>query len=52
MKEIVAHTEAPIYLLDEWMPISTWSNRAEADALVAELSRRARVVEVSHRDRV
>ena len=34
------------------MPISIPNNRAAADALVEELARRARVVEISHRDRV
>jgi ABC-type multidrug transport system fused ATPase/permease subunit len=52
LQEIVAHTEAPIYLLDEWDANLDPSNRAEADALVAQLAQRARVVEVSHRDRV
>ena len=51
LKEIVAHTEAPIYLLDEWMPIST---RAIGPRRTRwwRSCRAARVVEVSHRDRV
>ena len=51
LREIVAHTDAPIYLLDEWDANLDPNNRAAADALVHELARRARVVEISHRDR-
>jgi ABC-type bacteriocin/lantibiotic exporter with double-glycine peptidase domain len=51
LQEIVAHTDASIYLLDEWDANLDAHNRAAADALVEELSRRARVVEISHRDR-
>ena len=46
------HTDAPIYLLDEWDANLDPNNRAAANALVEELARRARVVEISHRDRV
>jgi ABC-type multidrug transport system fused ATPase/permease subunit len=52
LQEIVEHTDAAIYLLDEWDANLDPANRATADALVERLSRRARVVEVSHRDRV
>ena len=52
LQEIVRHTDAPIYLLDEWDANLDPNNRAAADALVEELARRARVVEISHRDRV
>jgi ABC-type transport system involved in cytochrome bd biosynthesis fused ATPase/permease subunit len=52
LKEIVRHTDAPIYLLDEWDANLDPNNRAAADALVEELALRARVVEISHRDRV
>lgn len=52
LQEIVRHTDAPIYLLDEWDANLDPGNRAAADALVEELARRARVVEISHRDRV
>jgi ABC-type transport system involved in cytochrome bd biosynthesis fused ATPase/permease subunit len=52
LREIVRHTDAPIYLLDEWDANLDPNNRAAADALVEELARRARVVEISHRDRV
>jgi ABC-type multidrug transport system fused ATPase/permease subunit len=51
LQEIVRYTDAPIYLLDEWDANLDPSNRAAADALVEELARRARVVEISHRDR-
>jgi ABC-type multidrug transport system fused ATPase/permease subunit len=52
LQEIVRHTDAPVYLLDEWDANLDPNNRAAADALVEELARRARVVEISHRDRV
>jgi hypothetical protein len=52
LQEIVRHTHAPIYLLDEWDANLDPKNRAAAEALVDELARRARVVEISHRDRV
>jgi ABC-type multidrug transport system fused ATPase/permease subunit len=52
LQEIVAHTDASIYLLDEWDANLDPNNRAAADALVEQLARRARVVEISHRDRV
>jgi ABC-type multidrug transport system fused ATPase/permease subunit len=52
LQEIVTHTDAPIYLLDEWDANLDPNNRAAADALVEELAQRARVVEISHRDRV
>ncbi len=50
LQEIVTYTEAPIYLLDEWDANLDHANRAIADGLVESLSRRARVVEISHRD--
>jgi ABC-type transport system involved in cytochrome bd biosynthesis fused ATPase/permease subunit len=52
LQEIVRFTDAPIYLLDEWDANLDANNRAAADALVEELARRARVVEISHRDRI
>jgi ABC-type bacteriocin/lantibiotic exporter with double-glycine peptidase domain len=52
LQEIVQYTDAPIYLLDEWDANLDPKNRATAEALVDELARRARVVEISHRDRV
>ena len=51
LQEIVAHTDAAIYLLDEWDANLDTKNRAAADAMVQELASRARVVEISHRDR-
>jgi ABC-type bacteriocin/lantibiotic exporter with double-glycine peptidase domain len=51
LEEIVRYTDAAIYLLDEWDANLDPSNRAMADALVDELAQRARVVEISHRDR-
>jgi ABC-type bacteriocin/lantibiotic exporter with double-glycine peptidase domain len=51
LQEIVRFTQASIYLLDEWDANLDTTNRATADALVEELARRARVVEISHRDR-
>jgi ABC-type bacteriocin/lantibiotic exporter with double-glycine peptidase domain len=52
LEEIVAHTDAAIYLLDEWDANLDPANRASADALVKQLADRARVIEISHRDRV
>ncbi|MET0670348.1 MAG: hypothetical protein ABWY66_10150 [Xanthobacteraceae bacterium] len=52
LREIVAHTAAEMYLLDEWDANLDPNNRAAADALVEELAKRARVVEISHRDRI
>ena len=51
LEEIVAHTDAAIYLLDEWDANLDPANRAAADALLEKLAHRARVVEISHRDR-
>jgi ABC-type iron transport system FetAB ATPase subunit len=50
LREIVAHTDAMIYLLDEWDANLDATNRASADALVEQLASRARVVEISHRE--
>jgi ABC-type multidrug transport system fused ATPase/permease subunit len=50
LQEIVEHTDASIYLLDEWDANLDLANRATAEALVEQLSRRARVVEISHRE--
>ncbi len=52
LQEIVANTNAAIYLLDEWDANLDPNTRAAADALVEELARRARVIEISHRDRM
>ncbi|MEI7611604.1 MAG: AAA family ATPase [Betaproteobacteria bacterium] len=52
LREIVSHTRYPVYLLDEWDANLDTANRATAIALVETLARRARVIEVSHRDTV
>jgi ABC-type bacteriocin/lantibiotic exporter with double-glycine peptidase domain len=52
LQEIVEATEGEIYLLDEWDANLDPNNRARAEAYVNELASRARVVEISHRDRV
>jgi hypothetical protein len=51
LEEIVNSTDAKVYLLDEWDANLDDANKAKADALVDELAARARVVEISHRDR-
>ncbi len=50
LREISANTTYPVYLLDEWDANLDADNRATAVSLVAALARRARVIEVSHRD--
>ena len=44
-------TDARFYLFDEWDANLDAANKAKADALVDTLAARARVVEISHRDR-
>ncbi len=51
LREIVANTDSPLYLLDEWDANLDAANRAAAHQLVEELACRARVIEISHRDR-
>jgi ABC-type transport system involved in cytochrome bd biosynthesis fused ATPase/permease subunit len=51
LEEIVNSTDARVYLLDEWDANLDAANQAKADALVNELAARARVIEISHRDR-
>jgi ABC-type multidrug transport system fused ATPase/permease subunit len=51
LEEIVDSTNAQVYLLDEWDANLDAANKAKADALVDALAARARVVEISHRDR-
>ena len=51
LREIVRYTDADIYLFDEWDANLDAENRATADALMEMLARRARVIEISHRDR-
>jgi ABC-type transport system involved in cytochrome bd biosynthesis fused ATPase/permease subunit len=50
IEEIVADTDARIYLLDEWDANLDAANKIKADTLVDTLAARARVVEISHRD--
>jgi ABC-type bacteriocin/lantibiotic exporter with double-glycine peptidase domain len=50
LAEIVEHTHAKVYLLDEWDANLDDTNRARAQALIHKLSARARVIEISHRD--
>lgn len=52
LQEIAGRTEARVYLLDEWDANLDAANRAAAEAMVDQLAARARVVEISHRDRV
>ncbi|HEX3937874.1 MAG TPA: ABC transporter ATP-binding protein [Xanthobacteraceae bacterium] len=51
LQEIVEQTDAEVYLLDEWDANLDAANKGKADALVDELAARARVIEISHRDR-
>lgn len=51
LREIVDHTDDAIYLLDEWDANLDATNRIEADKLVDQLATRARVIEISHRDK-
>jgi ABC-type phosphate transport system ATPase subunit len=51
LEEIVNSTDAQVYLLDEWDANLDAANKVKADALVDTLAARARVVEISHRDR-
>jgi len=51
LEEIVNDTDARVYLLDEWDANLDAANKAKAEALVDALAARARVVEISHRDR-
>jgi hypothetical protein len=51
IEEIVNATDAQVYLLDEWDANLDAANKAKADALLDALAARARVVEISHRDR-
>jgi hypothetical protein len=51
LEEIVNSTHAQVYLLDEWDANLDAANKMKADALLDALAARARVVEISHRDR-
>jgi ABC-type transport system involved in cytochrome bd biosynthesis fused ATPase/permease subunit len=50
LREIVARTDHPVYLFDEWDANLDAANRQAAITLVEELALRARVIEISHRD--
>jgi ABC-type multidrug transport system fused ATPase/permease subunit len=50
LQEIVLYTHASIYLFDEWDANLDPTNRSAAWALIEQLAKRARVVEISHRD--
>ena len=52
LREIVTYTQAEMYLLDEWDANLDPNYRAAADALFEVLAKRARLVEISHRDRM
>lgn len=51
LREIVAKTNYRVYLLDEWDANLDAANRLAASELVDQLAQRARVLEISHRDR-
>jgi ABC-type multidrug transport system fused ATPase/permease subunit len=51
LQEITRFTDASVYLFDEWDANLDTNNRVLADELVAKLAQRARVIEISHRDR-
>lgn len=51
LREVVAQTDRPIYLLDEWDANLDAENRRLAQELVSQLAERALVVEISHRDK-
>lgn len=50
LTEIIRATRRPVYLLDEWDANLDSAHRARADELIDQLAKRARVVEISHRD--
>ncbi len=51
LQEITRFTDAAVYLFDEWDANLDARNRAAADALMQQIATRARVIEISHRDR-
>ena len=51
LQEIVEQTDDAIYLFDEWDANLDAANRIKADRLVDQLATRARVIEISHRDK-
>lgn len=51
LEEIIDQTDDAIYLFDEWDANLDAANRLKADRLVDQLATRARVIEISHRDK-
>jgi len=51
LQEITRFTDASVYLFDEWDANLDTPNRNAADALMQQIAQRARVIEISHRDR-
>jgi ABC-type bacteriocin/lantibiotic exporter with double-glycine peptidase domain len=52
LQEISEHTNAVVYLLDEWDANLDAKNRNQAESLVEKIASKALVIEISHRDRV
>jgi ABC-type bacteriocin/lantibiotic exporter with double-glycine peptidase domain len=52
LQEISEHTNAVVYLLDEWDANLDAKNRSQAESLVEKIASKALVIEISHRDRV
>jgi ABC-type uncharacterized transport system ATPase component len=52
LQEISEHTNAVVYLLDEWDANLDAKNRSQAESLVEKIAAKALVIEISHRDRV
>jgi ABC-type bacteriocin/lantibiotic exporter with double-glycine peptidase domain len=52
LQEISEHTNAVVYLLDEWDANLDAKNRSQAENLVEKIAAKALVIEISHRDRV
>jgi len=52
LQEISEHTQATVYLLDEWDANLDAKNRSQAESLVEKIAAKALVIEISHRDRV
>jgi ABC-type bacteriocin/lantibiotic exporter with double-glycine peptidase domain len=52
LQEIAEHTDAVVYLLDEWDANLDAKNRSQAESLVEKIASKALVIEISHRDRI
>jgi hypothetical protein len=52
LQEISEHTNAVVYLLDEWDANLDAKNRSQAESLVEKIAAKALVIEISHRDKV